>query len=401
MKQAIIYIFDRFHCDYAVIDEEQIETHYRVPLEELSILSHTIRSTILLPGGDILLADVKVPKTSRSKLLKAVPFALEDKLIDDVEALHFVLGRHDAKGILSTAVIQRSVMQDWVQFLKSHNIYSDTMLPIELALPYTDNQWHILIANEQAQVRTGKNAGFSVELSHFSTFIHLQAAEGLKPEKIFIDYTEDHKDYHNQHLDDLDIEIEYAEQACDPLQLFAAGIQQKSDINLLQPPYSLNIKRQRTGKLWHWAAYVVIAMCAVWLATQITQWSILDKRVNKTTAQINKLYYDVFPGNEGVVSPKFRIKKALESNQNLASGGKFLGDLTIVGQQLKLRDGRVTIDAIEYQNGGFTISVTGPSFNDLNKFVTGLAQQQLNASLTNARTEGKVVKAQVKIGVMQ
>lgn len=67
----------------------------------------------LIPGADVLLTAVRLPPMAASKLRQGIAYALEDQLIDDLEAQHFALG--DRIGEEQTvAVIARRRLQYWL-----------------------------------------------------------------------------------------------------------------------------------------------------------------------------------------------------------------------------------------------------------------------------------------------
>lgn len=48
---------------------------------------------ILVPAEDVLLTIVQLPDMSKTRLLEALPFALEDQLIADIDTLHIAHGK--------------------------------------------------------------------------------------------------------------------------------------------------------------------------------------------------------------------------------------------------------------------------------------------------------------------
>src|SRR3974390_3831132 len=51
------------------------------------------RVCVLVGGADVLLAEPEVPVKAGAKLQQLVPYALEEHLAEDIEALHFALGK--------------------------------------------------------------------------------------------------------------------------------------------------------------------------------------------------------------------------------------------------------------------------------------------------------------------
>src|SRR6267142_6525627 len=58
------------------------------------------RLVAIVPGEHVVLSRTDIPSRSVQKVLQAAPFTLEDKLVDDVGALHFAAGPREANGYL-------------------------------------------------------------------------------------------------------------------------------------------------------------------------------------------------------------------------------------------------------------------------------------------------------------
>ena len=77
-----------FSCTYSMVSD--------VTYEQLAGAARTKKSEelrkLLVPGVDVLLTSVALPKMSSSKLKMAVPFALEENVAENVSQLHFSIG---------------------------------------------------------------------------------------------------------------------------------------------------------------------------------------------------------------------------------------------------------------------------------------------------------------------
>ena len=47
---------------------------------------------VIVPSEDVLVTTVTLPKMNRSRLLQAIPYALEEQVIEDVDTMHFAAG---------------------------------------------------------------------------------------------------------------------------------------------------------------------------------------------------------------------------------------------------------------------------------------------------------------------
>jgi general secretion pathway protein L len=51
---------------------------------------------VLVPGTDVLLLEPELPAKVGTKLAQIVPYALEEQLADDIDDLHFAIGKRSA-----------------------------------------------------------------------------------------------------------------------------------------------------------------------------------------------------------------------------------------------------------------------------------------------------------------
>src|SRR5262245_32490046 len=70
------------------------------PLEQAAARAGGRLVCVLVPGTDVLLAEPEVPVKAGTKLQQVVPYALEEQLAQDIDDLHFAIGKRS--GISST-----------------------------------------------------------------------------------------------------------------------------------------------------------------------------------------------------------------------------------------------------------------------------------------------------------
>src|SRR5271170_7331191 len=90
----------------------------RGPLSLAAAVARSAKVVVLAPSTQILLAEPELPPGSGSKLARAVPFALEEHLTEDVDQLSFAIGRRREQGT-PVAVVSRSLLKSWVSELES------------------------------------------------------------------------------------------------------------------------------------------------------------------------------------------------------------------------------------------------------------------------------------------
>ena len=84
------------------------------PVADALPLAAGRRVLLLVPGSEVALAEPELPLRGGARVAQAVPFALEEHLASDVEALHFAIGsRADSAIGTPVAAVARGLMDRW------------------------------------------------------------------------------------------------------------------------------------------------------------------------------------------------------------------------------------------------------------------------------------------------
>src|SRR5258708_18165899 len=90
------------------------EARARGPLSLAAAVARSAGVVVIAPATQILLAEPELPPGSGVKLARAVPFALEEQLTEDIDLLVFALGKRRSGGGTPVAVVSRRVLQGWL-----------------------------------------------------------------------------------------------------------------------------------------------------------------------------------------------------------------------------------------------------------------------------------------------
>ncbi|MGA7800014.1 MAG: type II secretion system protein GspL, partial [Gammaproteobacteria bacterium] len=132
-------------------------------LEEAAALAAGRRVVVLVPAQDVLLTRVELPTQQRQRALRAVPYALEEQVVGDVDELHFALGPQQGEREFAVAVVARTLMDRWQSQLRRAGIAPDLLAPETLAVPWRDGEWSLWVDGSRALVRTGRYSGFEAD----------------------------------------------------------------------------------------------------------------------------------------------------------------------------------------------------------------------------------------------
>jgi len=381
-------------------EDQEARAQGQATLASLAGRARGCRVSVLVPGTEVVLIRAPVPAMSRQRLLKAVPYALEEQLAADVEGLHFAIGALQGSGSPMVAVVSRERMDEWLSALELAGIFPELLTPETLAVPQVPDTWSVLLSGGQALVRMGAQDGFAVETQNLASLLALageEAGEG-QPARIEV-YADAQGAQAAALLGELDIPISVHTSEEGVLPWLAAGAGERVHLNLLQGPYGREEKVGRYLRPWRPAA----AMLAVWLVVVIAlgvseTWR-LGRERDTLAGQIEQVYRDAFPEVKRVVNPKVQMERGL------ADLKKDKGDLeddflTLVAggaRELARVDG-VELKRMHYRNGRLDLDLTLNDMGVLDPLRQALqGAGNLNASIVSAASRDGVVQGKIRI----
>ncbi len=399
-KRTIIYLhsIELAQASWVVCDGLNIEKSIlRGHLSDLSTTDKQHEIIIFVPAVDILLTEVTLPKLSRQRLIEALPFALEEQLIDDVHELHFAIGPYQTNSHVPVAIVAQKKLTEWITLFKQYDITPRALYSAVFLLPFVENNWSVSLLQEAFTVRQSKYQGFcgeQINLSNMLEFALESASE--KPECINIDSTiENFPEINHTKFESITIHsTSLSEQSW--LEKFPQWTTSTFGINLLQNKYQPKHKASETKKIWIGAACAFAAWILLAFLGELVSFFILNHETNRTETAINQIYKKNFPQATSVVSPRERMTNKLSSLEEQANKNYFLVLLAKVGQPL-MQSSQVHLKTMDFRDGQLTLEVTAAQFSDLDKLHLALTQQGLKVKQQNATVAGTQVKASIII----
>ncbi|MDR3492521.1 MAG: type II secretion system protein GspL [Gammaproteobacteria bacterium] len=371
--------------------DNQIQTYPATPLSDLKNHSNLYDIHVVVPSQTVLLSYAKLPKLNRHRLLQAIPFALEEQLLTDVHDLHFAIGTYQTDGI-PVAIVTKKQMALWSTLLAEHDIKATVMLPESLAIPYAVDQWHILIHDDLAIVRTDFYNGFGCDKNNLAQMLLLKLNETtVKPAEIMIINYDDAE--LNLKINNINIiENNFSSQN------FLKEMHAISDypINLLQQQFEAKKSKIENKKIWRISSYLASAIIGLLFLSHIVSFFILHNQVTALDNAITKIYKHNFPLASSIIAPKQRMNDKLNNLQHQGNKNHLLVWLSYVGKSLKEASG-IRLAQLDFHNNQLNIQITALNSNQLDTFTQSLTQQGLNVKLQDVSVENKSAKGTVII----
>ncbi|MEH3040190.1 MAG: type II secretion system protein GspL [Sphingomonas paucimobilis] len=122
-------------------------------------------TTLLVPSESVLLLSVDLPLPNRAKRLAALPFAIEDRIADPLDAVHLALGDAVGDKRYLVAVVRHGVMAEWIAAAEAAGIAGAAFVPDALVLPVPVEGWSVALSEGRALVRAADGIGFALPLA--------------------------------------------------------------------------------------------------------------------------------------------------------------------------------------------------------------------------------------------
>ncbi|UCE77350.1 MAG: hypothetical protein JSU62_03890, partial [Gammaproteobacteria bacterium] len=170
--------------DWVLVDEQGVaRSPVQTGVPDAGIIAGATRVVVLVPGAEVFIGDARVPGRNRQRVLRAVPYALEEKLAGDVESMHFALGPVQNIDHYPVVAVERAKMDAWGALLREQGISATQWLPDVLALPTAEEGWSLLVDADSVLVRNGEYTGFVVDMESFYTLFSLFQAREQAPQR--------------------------------------------------------------------------------------------------------------------------------------------------------------------------------------------------------------------------
>ena len=363
---------------------------------------------LLVPVADAPLFQIKLPTRNRARMAQAIPFMLEDQLSEDVDALHFALGKPDADSNIAVVVVARKQMDAWLAQLDEHGIRPQRIVPDVLTLPLTRGQWTGLLEPGQLLLRQGPQQGVVIDNHNLGMLLPLaleEAGDALPDQLHLLDCHADTSTQTNNaetsadsiapgqdRLPPLELNIEH--QACGgtPLHHLSTGYDRNSAIDLLQGSYSPSEQANRVWRTWRVAASLAVLLLAASLVETALENHRMADRELALRQSITQVFRDTFPEETAIVDPRIQMQNKLNAlnSGDGNRGGEFLKLLSLTGTPLSA-DRSIKITTARFKQDRLDLELELADLQKLDTLKGQLEKQGLQVKIRNARSrEGKV-----------
>ncbi|MGB1580202.1 MAG: type II secretion system protein GspL [Nevskiales bacterium] len=355
------------------------------------------RLILIVPATDIVLSTVQLPIRQTSKLLQAVPYALEDQLAEDVEDLHFAISQRQEDGSVAVASVAQDTLTEWLAPLNERGITAQAVIPEMLCLPAVgaDSGWQVLLEGQDCIVRTGLHNGFCCHVSELQDFLSMAQGDSESPEGLRLRLFQV-AGSHEPELAGLVADIEKVTLKAGLACLMPQSITQ--NINLLQGEFASEPSYERWARPLKLTAILFITwglLATVYLGLQSWQ---LSSQLQSLQDENSTRFGQMFPEVTRIVDMRAQGEQKLRELREGGSSAGLFALLDATAQAIgKLPD--LKVQEVQLRDTTLYLSLTATSIQTLDKLKTHFADQPawtLEVQSANAGTDGVQIRASLK-----
>lgn len=355
----------------------------RGPLSQAASDAATRPVIVLVPGGEVLTTTVDIPVRNTSKLLAALPYALEELLAEDVDELHFSAGQRQANGRVPVAAVSHARMQTWLGDLAEAGIAASKIIPEQLGLPIIPGSISLLLDGDDLIINDGAD-----------TRLYLQdvtPTDALTAIGVFDDVADALDDLANgqtgsaqSHLlvycsaeNDERYRTEWAalrnELSSVDVKLLPDGVLPRlavtaatgDGINLLQGRYGTKTAYGSMFAQWRYAAMLLLALVVVGTSTKAVNYLMLTREEAALQERFQEEYQQIVPGAQPTDDP---VRLVSSLRVRAGSGNNTQQVMLQALEQLAAASAsaeNINIEAISFRAGVADIRVNAASVSVL------------------------------------
>lgn len=380
------------------------------------------RVCALVPGADVLLAEPELPAKAGVKLQQLLPYALEEHLADDIDELHFAVGKRSPDSPRApVAVVSRALMDEWMAILNAAGIEPDYLYADSELLPGNPGQAVALLEEDSVYVRAPGGAPVSLPADALGEALEIaqSAPPGSSPQAIsphgmsaqpadpadaaaprgLILYTGAAEWHRNSatveavrsRFEGIKVQLLTG----GPLVLFAQQLPSATPINLLQGAYAPKNTHAVGLRAWRVAAVLLACLVGLHILGKATELHYLKSKEREVDASIRDTLHAAMPGEVYSADARHRMEQRLLAVRSGGSTG-LLAALEALAYARNSAPG-TSVEALNFHDGVLDMKLAAPDAASLGHLSKLLRDSGWQAEILGGDNVGKTYEGRVQI----
>jgi general secretion pathway protein L len=360
------------------------------------------RVCVLVGGAEVLLAEPEVPVRAGAKLQQLVPYALEEHLAEDIDDLHFALGKRSGESTgVPVAVVARTLLDQWLAELRGAGLEPDAMYADSELLPQNPGQAVALLEADTVSVRPPGGTPVTLPADALGEALEIaragadSSATGGRGLILYTGAPEWHQhsaqvEAARPHFDGIKVQL----LAGGPLALFAQQLPSTAAINLLQGTYAPVSSRGAGLKAWRVAAILLASLIALHVVGKTAELQVLKRHERQLDASIRDTFRSSMHTEASATEARRLMEKRLAGAHGAGEG--LLPALQALAQARDTAPG-TSVQSLNFHGGSLEMKLSAPDATSLDRLSQSLRSNGWHADLTGGSNSGSAYEGRIQM----
>jgi general secretion pathway protein L len=365
------------------------------------------RVAVIVAASDVLVTESDAPAKSAAKLAQVIPYALEERVADEIENLHFAIGERSADtGRVPVAVVNRARIDGWLAELATAGLQPQAVYSEAQLLPAMPGQLIALIDGDTITLRTAEAPPLVMPAlsirEAFEVALSTQTSQvaGLEPPPLGLLLYSGHDEWQAYQFEvdalrDRFTGVKVQLLPSGPLSVLAPAAAAGDAVNLLQGPLAAASPLQTNWKSWRVAAVLAASLLFLHLGARYFELTRLRKSEAALDADIRNTFLAVMPGQQDASNARRRIESRLVEIRN-GGGGTLLPALSAIANARNASPS-ATIEGFTFRDGTLELRITAPDAASLDAIGQQLRAASWQADILGGNANGDNYRGRLQV----
>ena len=345
---------------------------------------------LALPSDMIRNLTVPVAPEEVKHLRRALPFMLEESLLEDVSELHFAHAPL-SDGLQAVGVVKRATISEWMEEIPE-TLRELPWVTEALCLPWSAGQWTLLFESDSALVRWAEAEGARIEVALLPALL-----ESLDSEKVVVvAYGQDEATAKASIPPRFHDQLQWRQGGLSEALLLAETAPAGPDLR--QGEFAPQLALKRWWGVWQQVAVALGVALILKTGLSVADYQTLKAEDLQLRQAIQDSYRRINPRG-AVVDVEKQLNRQLAELGAGAQHRAFTPVLvTLLGAAGAVPE--ITLTSVNFSGGReIRVNLSAPSFQSVEQVREQLGQRSLQASLESSNARGDGVVARLRVGI--
>ncbi|MGI9257483.1 MAG: type II secretion system protein GspL, partial [Gammaproteobacteria bacterium] len=270
------------------------------PLESAAKAAENRRVILLADGLNVITTTAEVPAKGQARLLKMLPYSLEDVVTEEVDRFFFCPGRRSEDGATAVSIVEREKLDGWLTDCEQAGLVPNLVYADTDGVPDTPGNLTLVVEGDRVYGRMPDQPPFVLEGFRLGDVLQIVAPdEDDDPSSLHVVVFADESGYAQceSEIDSLRLQVASLDVHMlpeGPLPRFGATLINQPGSNLLQGAYAPKSNWRGLVRPWRMAAALLVGLAALATATEGVRYFSLNRQDQVLTAQLQSGCQDSF-----------------------------------------------------------------------------------------------------------